>query len=46
MKPDSKILGKDLDIKVTVPFTVTKKEVDILIKSNDKMSQSMLAMYV
>jgi ATP-dependent Lon protease len=46
MKPDSKILGKDLDMKVTFPFTVTKKEVDILIKSNDKMSQSMLAMYV
>jgi ATP-dependent Lon protease len=46
MKPDSKILGKDLDIKVSFPFTVTKKEVDILIKNNDKMSQSMLAMYV
>jgi ATP-dependent Lon protease len=46
MKPDSKILGKDLDMKVSFPFTVTKKEVDTLIKSNDKLSQSMLAMYV
>jgi ATP-dependent Lon protease len=46
MKPDSKILGKDMDMNVSFPFTVTKKEVDILIKSNDKISQSMLAMYV
>jgi ATP-dependent Lon protease len=46
MKPDSKILGKDLDMKVSFPFTVTTKEVDILIKNNDKVNQSMLAMYV
>jgi ATP-dependent Lon protease len=46
MKPDSKILGKDLDMKVSFPFTVTTKEVDMLIKNNDKVSQSMLAMYV
>ena len=40
---------EDMDFasgKVTFPFTVTTKEVDILIKNNDKVSQSMLAMYV
>jgi ATP-dependent Lon protease len=46
MKPDSKVFGKDMDIQVSFPFTVTKKDVDVLIKSNDKISQSMLAMYV
>jgi len=46
MKPDSKVFGKDMDIQVSFPFTVTKKDVDVLIKSNDKVSQSMLAMYV
>jgi hypothetical protein len=45
MKPESNIFGKDIDIKVTFPFTVTKKEVDIFIKS-EGVNQSMLAMYV
>jgi hypothetical protein len=39
------IFGKELDMKVSFPFTVTKKEVDILIKNEEKQSQSMLAMY-
>jgi len=45
MRPESNIFGKDIDIKVTFPFTVTKKEVDIFIKS-EGVNQSMLAMYV
>ena len=40
------ILGKDVDLKVAFPFTVTKREVDILIRSDDHASQSLLAMYV
>ena len=46
MKPDTKISGIDIDLKVTFPFTVTKKEVDIIIKNEQKHNQSMLAMYV
>jgi hypothetical protein len=46
MKPGSKLFGKDLDIKVEFPFTVTKKEVDIFIKNEEHQNQSMLAMYV
>jgi len=45
LKPDTKLLGKDVDMHVSFPFTVTKKEVDILIKNEEKQNQSMLAMY-
>jgi ATP-dependent Lon protease len=45
MKPNAKIFGKDMEMKVEFPFTVTKKEVDILIKNEEKQNQSMLAMY-
>jgi hypothetical protein len=46
VKPDEKIFDKELDIEVSFPFTVTPKHVDIFIKTEDKMSQSMLAMYI
>jgi ATP-dependent Lon protease len=45
VKDNMSIFGKELDLKVSFPFTVTKKEVDILIKNEEKQSQSMLAMY-
>jgi ATP-dependent Lon protease len=40
------ILGKDVKMTVTFPYTVTKKDVDVLIHSDDNQNQSMLAMYV
>ncbi len=46
MKADTKIVGIDIDLTVSFPFTVTKREVDIIIKSEEKHNQSMLAMYV
>jgi hypothetical protein len=45
VKDNTNIFGKDIDLKVSFPFTVTKKEVDILIKNEEKLNQSMLAMY-
>ena len=45
VKSDSNILTKEIDLKVTFPFTVTKKDVDALIKNDEKQSQSLLAMY-
>ena len=42
----SSILGKNVDIKVVFPYTVGKKDVDILIKNDENQNQSMLAMYV
>jgi hypothetical protein len=46
MKPDTKITGIDIDLSVKFPFTVTKREVDVIIKNEEKHNQSMLAMYV
>jgi ATP-dependent Lon protease len=46
VKPDSKLFGKDIDLEVTFPFTVTKKAIDTLIKCDDPICQSVLAMYV
>ena len=40
------ILGKNADIKVTFPYTVTKKDVDILIHNEENQNQSLLAMYI
>jgi ATP-dependent Lon protease len=46
VKPDSNIFGKDMELEVSFPFTVTKKVVDVLIKNDEKQNQSLLAMYV
>jgi ATP-dependent Lon protease len=43
---DSEIFQKHINIKVKFPFTLEKRHVDILIKSDEPMNQSMLAMYV
>ncbi len=41
------LFTKNIDLKVKFPFTVTKKDVDALIKTEEKLSQSILnAMYV
>ena len=45
VKSGDDIFSKDMDLKVSFPFTVTKKEVDILIKHEDKLSKSMMLMY-
>jgi ATP-dependent Lon protease len=46
VKPESGLFGKDMNMKVTFPFTVTNKDVDILIKNEEKQNQSLLAMYI
>jgi ATP-dependent Lon protease len=41
------LFTKNIDLKVKFPFTVTKKDVDALIKTEEKLSQSVLnSMYV
>ena len=37
---------KDMKIEVKFPFTVERKHVDTLIKNDEPVSQSLLAMYV
>jgi ATP-dependent Lon protease len=43
---EEKLFEKDIAIDVSFPFTVEKKHVDILIKTDDPMNQSLLAMYM
>jgi len=43
--PFLSLLGKDANLKVTFPYTVTTKDVDVLIKNEEKQNQSLLAMY-
>lgn len=45
-KPNSNLFGKDIDINVEFPFTVSKKHVDIFIKNEETQNQSLMAMYV
>ena len=45
MKPDENLFSKDIKMEVKFPMTVTNKEVDVLIKNEEKQSQSLLAMY-
>lgn len=44
-KSDTKLFDKEMDIQITFPITVTKKEVDLFIKG-DAVNPSILAMYV
>jgi ATP-dependent Lon protease len=46
MKAGSAMFGKEADLKVAFPFTVTKDAVDIFIKNEERQNQSLLAMYV
>jgi ATP-dependent Lon protease len=46
VKPDTEnIFAKEINIKVSFPFTVTRKDVDVFIKNEQTVNQSMLAMY-
>ena len=46
VKSDENMFSKDIDMKVKFPFTVDTKSVDILIKNEEKQSQSLLSMYI
>jgi len=46
VKPDDNMFSKEIDIKVSFPFTVTRKDVDVFIKNDRSQNQSLLAMYV
>jgi ATP-dependent Lon protease len=46
VKPDEKLFEKDLNIDVSFPFTVLPEHIDKFIKQEDKISPSVLAMYI
>ena len=43
---DVNILGKNVDMKVTFPYTVTVKDVDVLVRQDENQNQSLCMMYV
>ena len=43
---ENSILGKNIQLNVEFPYTITRADVDILIKNEEKQNQSLLAMYV
>lgn len=45
-KGESNMISKEIKLEVTFPFTVKRSDVDILVKSEEGMSQSMMALYV
>ena len=46
VKPENTIISKEIKLDVSFPFTVKKSDVDVLIKSEEGMSQSMLQLYI
>jgi ATP-dependent Lon protease len=46
MKPEENLFSKDIKMEVKFPMTIGPKDVDALIKNEEKQSQSILAMYL
>lgn len=46
VKPDNKLFAKQLKMNISFPHTVTTHDVETFIKTDEKQSQSLLAMYV
>ena len=46
VNPENSIINKEIDLKVEFPFNVTKENVDKLIKNEEGLNQSLLAMYI
>jgi ATP-dependent Lon protease len=47
VKTDTSMFEKEMGLRVSFPYTLTKKDVDILVKTDETMSQSVLcSMYV
>ena len=45
VKPEDNLFSKEIAMQVSFPYTVLKNHVDLLIKNEEKQSQSLLAMY-
>ena len=46
VKPENTMISKEIKLDVKFPYEVKRNDVDILIKSEEGLSQSMLALYV
>jgi ATP-dependent Lon protease len=43
---DNKMFVKDMNLSISFPIIITKKEIDVFVKPDDSINQSMMAMYV
>ena len=46
VKSGSTVFNKDMDIEISFPVTVTQKHVDVFIRNDEGVNQSVLAMYI
>jgi ATP-dependent Lon protease len=46
VSPENKMFIKEMDLNVSFPITITKKEVDVFIKSDEVVNQTLLSMYI
>lgn len=46
VKPENTMISKEIKLDVKFPYEVKRNDVDVLIKSEEGLSQSMLALYV
>lgn len=46
VKQDNNLLDSFIDMKVSFPYTVSRKDLDILIKKDEQVNQTLLSMYI
>ena len=46
VKPDSDVLKQFIDMKVVFPYTVSKKDLDVLIRKDEPVNLTLLSMYI
>jgi ATP-dependent Lon protease len=46
VKPESDVLKQFIDMKVAFPYTVSKKDLDVLIRKDEPVNLTLLSMYI
>ena len=46
IKPENLMFQKEMEMKVVFPITITRKEVDVFIKNDETVNQTLLSMYI
>jgi len=46
VSPENKMFVKEMDLNVSFPITITKKVIDVFIKSDEVVNQTLLSMYI
>ena len=46
VSPENKLFTSEMSLEVKFPLTITRKEIDVFIKTDDIVNQSLLSMYI